>query len=111
MLGGLRAMDHARAAEIRPAESLSELATAINAEHQAGEADMESGFKRFQTAGLLLFKAKSECGHGNWLAWVKNNLKFGVDRRRQLAQRLGRSDLGCSCMVHRAQSSQHRGLM
>ena len=83
-------MGHVRAAEIRPAESLSELATAINAEHQAGEADMESGFKRFQTAGLLLFKAKSECGHGNWLAWVKNNLKFG-ERRAQRYMALARA--------------------
>ena len=28
--------------------------------------------------GDLLIVQKTECGHGNWLPWVKANLKFSI---------------------------------
>src|SRR5262249_54156883 len=68
---------------VRPAEDLAVLAEQINAAHQAGEGATRKGLEHFRAAGDRLIKAKAQLkedvGHGQWLKWIKKNLKF--DRR------------------------------
>jgi protein gp37 len=66
------------AAEVRPAEDLAELAAAINADHEAGEAATRKGLERFRAAGEKLIRAKGRCGHGKWLPWLEKNVNFKV---------------------------------
>jgi hypothetical protein len=66
-------------AVVRPAEDLAALAHAINAEHGAGEAATRKGLEHFRAAGEKLLRAKAQCGHGKWLAWLAANVHF--DRR------------------------------
>jgi len=64
------------ATEVRPAVNLANLATAINAEHVAGDAMIQKGILHYRQAGKYLIEAKEACGHGNWLSWVKKNVRF-----------------------------------
>jgi site-specific DNA-methyltransferase (cytosine-N4-specific) len=64
------------AAQVRPAEDLAALAARINAEHEAGEGAARVGLGHFRTAGEALLKAKAQCGHGKWLPWLKQNVRF-----------------------------------
>jgi hypothetical protein len=61
---------------VRPADGLAELAVAINAEHEAGEVATRKGLAHFRAAGEALLQAKKKCGHGNWLPWLKANVRF-----------------------------------
>lgn len=76
---------------VRPADDLADLANAINADHEAGEQDVRRGLKRFRAAGEKLIRAKAACGAGNWLAWVRKNLRFN-ERRAQRYMALARTD-------------------
>ncbi len=63
-------------AAVRSVDDLAALAQAINAAHHAGEESTRRGLEHFRAAGEALLKAKERCGHGNWLAWLKANVKF-----------------------------------
>lgn len=61
---------------VRPADDLGELAAAINASHEAGEAAVRRGLDHFRAAGEKLLEAKRRCGHGRWTAWLKASVAF-----------------------------------
>lgn len=67
-------------AEVRPAEDLAALAARINAEHDAGEGATRKGLEHFRAAGEALLRAKGQCGHGKWLAWLKKNVRCSQQR-------------------------------
>jgi hypothetical protein len=76
-------------AMVRPAEDLAALAARANAEHEAGERLTRKGLEHYRAAGEALRKAKAQCGHGKWLAWLKANVKFSqqqASRYMQLAK-------------------------
>jgi hypothetical protein len=60
---------------VRTADSLAELASAINAAHFAGETACRKGLEHFKKAGEALLKAKEQCGHGKFKAWVEENIQ------------------------------------
>lgn len=64
-------------------DRLLELATKINAEHEAGDAKRQGGLEHYRAAGLALIQAKRACGHGRWLPWLRTNVKFSERRARQ----------------------------
>lgn len=57
---------------------LAALASEANSEHAAGEAAIKSGMEHFRAAGRALFKAKERCKHGEWIPWLKANVKFSA---------------------------------
>jgi hypothetical protein len=64
------------AAITRPADDLDALARDINAAHAAAEGSMRAGLEHARAAGEKLARAKKACGHGNWLLWLKANVRF-----------------------------------
>jgi hypothetical protein len=74
------------------AEDLDALAARANAAHEAGEAASRKGLEHFRAAGEALLKAKAQCGHGNWLAWLEKNVRFS-ERRAQQYMRLAKSEV------------------
>lgn len=71
------------AAEVRPAEDLASLAAKINSEHAAGEEATRAGLEHYRAAGEALLKAKKQCGHGKWLAWLAKNVKCSDRQARR----------------------------
>jgi protein gp37 len=67
-------------AEVRPALDLAALAARINAEHEAGERAIGQGLQHYRRAGDALLKAKAQCGHGEWLPWLKKHARFPQQR-------------------------------
>ena len=65
-------------AEVRPASSLAEMATAINAAHESATDAISSTLKHARKAGELLATAKKQVGHGHWLEWLKKNVRFSA---------------------------------
>jgi hypothetical protein len=63
-------------------KALTALARKINAAHQAAETTLQAGLEHARTAGLLLIEAKEKCDHGQWLPWLKANVRFS-DRTAQ----------------------------
>ena len=57
---------------------LTKLAKQINAEH----VEAEAGLEHARDAGLLLIEAKEKCGHGKWLPWIEENLRFSEHTAR-----------------------------
>lgn len=70
----------------RPADSLAELAAAANSAHEAGEQAVRKGLEHFRVAGDALLKAKAACGHGKWLPWLQQNVKFSGRTARHYMQ-------------------------
>jgi DUF3102 family protein len=62
-------------AVVHEMESLAALASKINHAHRAGEAATRRGLEYFRAAGEMLLKAKEQCGHGEWMTWLKKNIK------------------------------------
>jgi hypothetical protein len=60
---------------IKSIDALSELASCINAEHQQAEQHLQAGLQHAKNAGDLLIEAKKRCKHGEWLPWLKANVK------------------------------------
>jgi hypothetical protein len=56
--------------------SLSQLATQSNAEHAQAETTLRAGLEHARNAGRLLLPAKEQCQHGEWLPWLKDNVRF-----------------------------------
>lgn len=83
-------------AAVRPAEDLAELAAAINAEVQAGDQSSRRGVEHYRAAGLKLIEAKTRCGHGRWLEWLRANVRVSqqhASRYMRLAKLPTVSDL------------------
>ena len=59
-------------------DSLEDLAALINAEHRQCERAFKSGFEHAFRAGELLFYAKADLAHGEWLPWLKENFDGSV---------------------------------
>jgi 16S rRNA G966 N2-methylase RsmD len=58
-------------------DTLESLATVANEAHACGEADVRKSLAHFRTAGEALIEAKRQVGHGGWMTWMKENLRFG----------------------------------
>jgi hypothetical protein len=54
-----------------PDSLLDRLAREIRAEHQATESAFESAVRHAHRCGQLLLEAKTLCGHGHWLPWLR----------------------------------------
>jgi hypothetical protein len=57
--------------------ALTDLAQAIEHEHQAAHQAAQTALAHALECGQLLLQAKAAVGHGGWLAWVEANLTFG----------------------------------
>ena len=60
----------------RQPAAMSNLADAINAEHQACKAALQATLDHAICAGDYLLQAKGELTHGQWLPWLKDNCHF-----------------------------------
>jgi ParB family chromosome partitioning protein len=76
---------------VREAEELAALAAEINADHDAGESAYGLGLQHFRAAGEKLLRAKSACGHGRWLPWLKEHCPKIPERTAQRYMRLAKS--------------------
>jgi hypothetical protein len=74
---------------VRPAEELSELAHKINVEHGRAETSLQAGLEHARRAGELLNRAKEKCQHGQWLSWLKANVRC-AERTAQAYMRVAR---------------------
>src|SRR6476469_4057180 len=45
-------------------------------EHAAGEDSTRRGLEHYRRAGEALLRAKERCGHGKWLTWLRQNVRF-----------------------------------
>lgn len=80
---------------VKSVDELSQWAQDINAAHLMGESSMKQGAKHMRRAGRMLIKAKSRVGHGNWLAWLKKNVKCTsrtVSSYMAMARKSGKSE-------------------
>jgi ParB family chromosome partitioning protein len=59
----------------RGADTLADLAEAVNRAHEAGEAATLSSLQHYREAGEALIKARTLCGR-KWLTWLKTNVTF-----------------------------------
>jgi hypothetical protein len=75
---------------VRAVEDLATLAAAINRAHAEGERLTHKGLEHFHRAGEALLQAKAQCGHGKWLKWLKENIRFS-ERQAQNYMRLAKS--------------------
>jgi hypothetical protein len=66
------------------------LAASINDHLGAAEAATRRGLEHAIAAGMLLLEAKELVGHGDWLAWLKDNCRIG-SRQAQTWMRLARN--------------------
>jgi hypothetical protein len=82
------------AAEVRPAADLAALAAEINSQHRQGEEMTRTGLEHFRRAGEALLKAKAQCGHGRWMAWLEKNVRFS---RQQAAAYMRVADRWHEC--------------
>jgi hypothetical protein len=74
---------------VKSIDGLAELAARINAEHQQAEAALRAGLAHARTAGELLLQAKEQCRHGEWLPWLKANVRFS-ERTAQAYMRVAK---------------------
>ena len=58
--------------------TLANLATDINENHELALMYVGQSFDHAVKAGLLLIEAKAQVPHGQWLAWLKANVKMGA---------------------------------
>jgi hypothetical protein len=61
---------------VRTVDALAEIAAQINAGHQQVQNAIRASLERARDVGQLLIKAKGQCQHGQWLPWLKANVKF-----------------------------------
>ena len=57
---------------------LSDLARDINENHDLAVMYIGQSFDHAVKAGLALIEAKGQVKHGEWLRWVKANIRFGA---------------------------------
>ena len=74
-----------------PVASLGELATAINAEHQAAERTARTALDHARAAGEKLLLAKAQVDHGQWLPWLSAHCPGLADRTARAYMRLARN--------------------
>lgn len=65
---------------------LADLAATANEEAARGDAATRHGLKHYRSAGEALLKAKVLCGHGKWLDWLKDNVRFSARSARAYMQ-------------------------
>src|SRR5262245_38957693 len=75
--------------ELVPVDGLAVLAEKINAAHAACEQALKAGLSHALTAGKLLVEAKAKVKHGEWLPWLKANVRFS-ERTAQGYMRVAR---------------------
>ena len=61
-----------------PGAGLATLATDINEQHERAVMYVGQSFDAAVRAGLLLIDAKEQVPHGQWLKWLKANVKVGA---------------------------------
>jgi hypothetical protein len=79
-----------------PLAQLSDLAQAIDREHQAAIGAARSAVEHAITCGQLLLQAKAEVGHGGWLPWLEANTTVSA-RQSQRYMRLSRAAADGKC--------------
>jgi ParB-like chromosome segregation protein Spo0J len=67
---------HNPPAIVKPAHDLVALARKINAGHEAVQRLAGEALERARQTGQLLIRAKEQLDHGQWLPWLKENVKF-----------------------------------
>lgn len=77
---------------VRSVEALAELAGRINAEHHHVETALRAGLEHAKRAGDLLIDAKKQCKHGQWLPWLKANVRFTDRTARRYMELASRWD-------------------
>jgi hypothetical protein len=81
---------------VRASDSLDELAARINGVFAVAEETTRKGLAHYREVGQMLLAAKEKCGHGNWLPWLKKNVKFSevqAQRYMRLAKSVVTTDL------------------
>jgi hypothetical protein len=63
-----------------------------NAEPERGEGASRRSLGHLPKAGEALIKAKAAYGHGKWLAWLKQNIRFN-ERQAQRYMGLAKCDV------------------
>jgi hypothetical protein len=87
---------------VRADEDLVALAGEINAAHEAREKARRKGLEHYRRAGEKLLQAKEQVGHGNWLKWVKESLKFS-DRKARRYMEWAKTDAASDLEVQEAE--------
>lgn len=79
------------------AADLAELATEINSAHREATEFAQTAIEKAIVAGKKLLEAKARCQHGEWLPWLKANVRFDERTARRYmalsANRTRTSDL------------------
>jgi hypothetical protein len=78
---------------IAPAFSSAALAARINAEHDLAQSKEQQAVEHYRKVGLMLLNAKKGCAHGEWLAWLKKNVRF-KERKARYCMELAKSAPG-----------------
>src|SRR5262249_11779578 len=65
---------------------LTDLATRIQAEHQAATDAMRRGIEHAIAAGELLLQAKAQLSHGQWGKWLRANVQVSWRTARACMQ-------------------------
>jgi hypothetical protein len=74
---------------VRTVDALAELAGRINAEHNEALSAARASLVHARNAGLLLLDARKQCDHGQWLPWLKDNVRFS-ERTAQTYMRVAK---------------------
>ena len=88
---------------LTPAADLARLARRINAAHAAAERSFRAGLEHARAAGALLAAAKAQLGHGEWLPWLRANVRFSVRTVQlymRLAERWPQLEGKCATVAH-----------
>jgi hypothetical protein len=64
---------------IDPTRGQGNRASEINRLHKEFGEGLRLTLEKAVHIGELLVAAKAECGHGNWLSWIKTNLSFSEE--------------------------------
>ena len=90
-------LDANQPAIVREAIDLRFLAAHANNAHHEGEKAADRGLQKFREAGEVLIRAKAQVPHGQWEAWVQDNLHFSL-REAQRYMRLAREWPKATCV-------------
>jgi hypothetical protein len=86
---------------VRESQDLATLAAKANAAHAAVEKAARESLEHARAAGESLLKAKAQCGHGKWLAWLKANVECSPRTAQAYMQICRKFDeLKCATVAH-----------
>jgi hypothetical protein len=77
--------------DLAHSNSLADLASRINAEHDAVCGALKRSLGHAITAGKLLIEAKAQLRHGQWMSWLKDHCKI-PERTARLYMRVAKNE-------------------